>query len=85
MGTPRIAKTIKVVLYVDTAGRIWIGVIESEHRGATRVDHRVAPPRPTEHRVSGAPRGVNPALWLALQGLTDVVSDQEQAGRSTDV
>lgn len=81
----KIIKTVKVLIYVSEEGRISTGVIESEFRGATRVDHRVAPPRQTEHRVSHAPRGVSPALWLALMALRDVVDDQEQAGRITGV
>lgn len=79
----RIVKTVKVIIYVSEHGRISTGVVESEHRGATRVDHRVAPTRQTEHRVSHAPRGVSPAVWLAAKALQDVLDEQERAARST--
>lgn len=81
----RIVKTVKVVIYVSDAGRISLGVLTSEHRGPNRLDRRYGPARPTEHRVSHAPRGVEPEVWLAYMALRDLVGDQEQAARTPDL
>jgi len=64
-----VRKTIKVTIHLDGAGRAAIGVVESEWRGALRIDRRLAAARPLPRDVPAATRGVPESLWLAWYAL----------------
>jgi hypothetical protein len=85
MGTQRVTRTVKVVLHLDEAGGLAVGVVGAEHVGKRRIDTRYIPAGPVPYRLASAPRGVPAHLWAAHLALCDAVARLEAEAASRQV
>lgn len=69
----RRSRTVRINVHLQDNGVAAVGVLRQEWSGPVRLDRRLARAIPLL-TVDPAPPGVDPDVWLAWQGLSDVVA-----------